>query len=380
VTAPASSHRAEPRPTEIIDRGEELHFTFDGQPVVGHSGDTFGSALAANGIRAIGSGGRALRPRGMSSADAFDPGARVDVDGEPDVPAAHRLAYDGAEVRSSQLERPAGGVWPEPWATSSQVAADVVVVGAGPAGLAAARAAADAGAEVVVLEADVEVGGRLRWAQDPRSGASDDQLLDELIEAVADRDDIDLRTGALAVEGALDGRVTATVAPFGPGHPEELLVVHAEHVIVATGARERVLPFAGGSLPGVMQATGARRLANLWGVRPGDRAVLVAHAGAESPIGPAGAVGTSGHPHGAHGQTGSAAPRPATVSLPLDALADDLRAVGVELVEQVTIGAARGPLRVTGSDRVETVVRPTGAGWRSTSWSPGPVGASTRSC
>ena len=142
---------------------------------------------------------------------------------------------------------------------------DVLVIGAGLAGLAAAEAAAAAGARTLVVEADRRAGGWLRLAGD--------NTVAQLVERVGALEGVEVRTDSVVVHIDRDG--VALVATDLPGGGEQLSVVVAGHVVLAGGLVERTLTFTGNDLPGVMLATGARRLVDLWAVRPGRRAVVL---------------------------------------------------------------------------------------------------------
>ncbi len=310
-----SARRGPRHPGEVIDRSYGVTFTFNGQPVTAHRGDTIVSGLAASGIRAYAQGRRLQTRRGPLTADRFDPNCFLQVDDEPNVPAAHRLLVDGLAVRTQHVWpslnfdlksvnqrvarafhsdremsastagnflRPAYrrllshvgvagrlGGGPAIAGSVRHLHPDVLVAGAGLAGLAAAAAAAETGADVLVLEADHQPGGWWRSGAEDGSGAQD-----EVTEA---------RRALLAAGGRLlVGAVVSGATPEGVvivsvdgRNGDELIVCRAGHVILATGTVERSLTFTGNDLPGVMLSTGARRLARLWSVRPGERLLVI---------------------------------------------------------------------------------------------------------
>ncbi|MGE3916180.1 MAG: 2Fe-2S iron-sulfur cluster-binding protein, partial [Hyphomicrobiaceae bacterium] len=197
----------------LIDRSRRLAFTFDGRRYLGHPGDTLASALVANGIRLVGRSFKYHRPRGLLAAGPEEPNALVELRSgawrEPNTRATLAELYDGLEALSQNrwpslrwdvrslhgLLSPmlAAGfyyktfMWPASWwekvyeplirrsaglgrasgetdpdiYEKSHLFCDVLVVGSGPAGLAAALAAGRAGARVVLAEDDFRLGGRL---------------------------------------------------------------------------------------------------------------------------------------------------------------------------------------------------------------------------
>jgi sarcosine oxidase subunit alpha len=195
-----------------IDRTHAVRFTFDGKSYTGFSGDTLASALLASGVKLFGRSFKYHRPRGVLSAGVEEPNALISVgEGgryEPNTRATDVLIYDGLVARSQNrwpslgfdigavnqwISRfiPAGFYYktffggPRLWRlyehfirraaglgdapALAEVDAfehraafcDVLVVGAGPAGLAAAKAAVEAGARVMLVEQDASLGGAL---------------------------------------------------------------------------------------------------------------------------------------------------------------------------------------------------------------------------
>ena len=136
---------------------------------------------------------------------------------------------------------------------------DVLVVGGGVAGLSAALAAAGAGADVLLVEQDERLGGRL-------AGAG--VVADDLVAQVTAEGRIEVLTDAEAIGWYEEGAVAIDRRP-------DLLLLAPRAVVLATGAYDLGLPFAGWDLPGVMLAEGARRLLLRHGVKPGSRAVVI---------------------------------------------------------------------------------------------------------
>jgi len=308
--------RLPPQPAESIDRSAPVRFRWNGTTYGGFAGDTIASALAASGVRVFSRSLKYHRPRGILTADGDDPNCLVQVDDEPNVRAGHRLVRPGMAVRAQ-------GVWPtlqvdvkalnqvvgrflgpgfyyktfiaprQLWPTYERVIrrfspggpvppapptgrydqrvvhCDVLVVGGGPAGMAAAVGAAGSGASVLLVDEQHALGGHLRWAD-----GSDRTSLAELRRAVAEATSIEVMTDAV-VTGRYDGHWVSVLQRSVPGVVERLVKVRTQQIVVAAGLIERPYVVAGNDLPGVMLSTGVRRLINLYAVRPGARAVVL---------------------------------------------------------------------------------------------------------
>lgn len=135
--------------------------------------------------------------------------------------------------------------------------------------MAAALAAADGGASVILVEDEVELGGHLRWG-----GTEALSALAELRDAVRSHDAIEVMTDSVAT-GRYDHNWVSVVQRDVPSAEERLVMARAKCLVVAGGTIERPYVFSGNDLPGVMLSTAVRRLINLYAVKPGDRAVVL---------------------------------------------------------------------------------------------------------
>ena len=311
----AGGERVGPRPGEVIDRNHAFSFSWEGASYRAFEGDTIVSALAASGIRVFSRSYKYHRPRGILSASFHDPGCTVQVDEEPNVRGAHRRAAPGMVVKSqnswpslrldvfaaNQFVAPFIGagfyyktfikpqrLWPyyekvlQRFAGGGRVAPgsaharydkryahpEVLVAGGGPAGMAAAVAAATAGACVMLVEEEYELGGHLRWG-----GEAELDLLRQLRDEVANQKRIEVLVNSV-VTGRYDDNWVSVVQRNHPLVVERLIKARAKTLVVAPGLIERPYVFEGNDLPGVMMSTAARRLVNLYAVKPGARAVV----------------------------------------------------------------------------------------------------------
>lgn len=310
-----------------IDRQQPLAFQFDGRRLYGFAGDTLASALLANGIRIVGRSLKLHRPRGLIAAWCEEPNAIVQLDGGattvPNMKATQVELRDGLVARSvncwptarrdafaflrlfSPL-MPAGFyyktfMWPswhwfEPLIrraaglgivpTCPDAAryeerhehCDVLVVGGGPAGLAAALAATRAGARVMLVDDRPVLGGALQWEEKHIDGHPALRWVagaERELRAVS-RVRVLTRTTAF---GCYDHNLIALAERFGEetrnAVRERLWHVRASQIVLATGAIERPIVFPDNDVPGVMLASAATSYAVQYAVRPGRRIVFV---------------------------------------------------------------------------------------------------------
>ena len=307
-----------------------VRFTFDGKHYSGLQGDTLASALLANGVHLVGRSFKYHRPRGFLSAGAEEPNALLGIERDaarrtPNVRATVQELYDGLAATSQNrwpsLSFDIGAVndlaspmfsagfyyktfmWPKAaWkkiyepkiraAAGLGVAPDqadpdhyasrfahceVLVVGGGAAGLAAALAAAQSGARVILCDEQAEFGGALRYEAGARIDGSDGWTWAQAtVEKLASMPNVRLlpRTTAFGYYAqnfvGLVERVTEHLArPDKDAPRERLWQIRARRVVLATGAIERHMVFADNDRPGVMLASAARTYLNHYGVAVG---------------------------------------------------------------------------------------------------------------
>ena len=318
-----------------IDRSKPLNFTFNGSAYQGHAGDTLASALLANGVRLVGRSFKYHRPRGIVSAGPEEPNALVRIGSGahalPNLPATTVELYEGLEASSINCwpgvgfdlgavanlcsrVLPAGfyyktfmwphGAWmwyekfirraaglgrtpdaPDPDRYEKRNDhCDVLVIGGGPAGIAAALAAGEAGARVILAEERPEIGGQLCYGGGTIDGTAAGAWLRLARSKLAHMPEVAVLTRTTA-SGYYDHNLVTLVervtdhldAPDARLPRQRLWKVRAKQVIVAAGANERSLVFANNDLPGVMLAGAAQRYATQYAVQPGSRAVVFAN-------------------------------------------------------------------------------------------------------
>lgn len=324
----------------IAGRGRVRHdrpvsFTFDGKTYHGVEGDTVASALIANGVHLMGRSFKYHRPRGPIAAGSEEPNALIGTRRgkgrfEPNTRATVQEIWNGLEA-SSQNKYPSlkfdiGAIndraymlfsagfyyktfmWPrafwdkvyEPFIraaaglgvspsepdpdtyASRYLHTDVLVVGAGPAGLASARSAAEAGLRVTLVDEHSEPGGTL--LSEPQAKIDGKDAWDWLDHEIATLRKLGVRimsrTTAIGyyhqnMVGLCQKLTDHLENPEEVTPRERLWRVRAKRVILAQGALEKPLVFDGNDRPGVMLAGSAQTYLNRYGVRVGDNAVVV---------------------------------------------------------------------------------------------------------
>jgi sarcosine oxidase subunit alpha len=311
-----------------IDRSQPIAFEFDGKQLTGYRGDTVASALLANGVHLVGRSFKYHRPRGVLSAGSEEPNALVTLDRgagriTPNLRATQIELYAGLRTHSQNrfpslrcdfgaLADAVGPLlstgfyyktfmWPRPfWRRIYEPAiraaaglgrapgaadpdrylhqyahCDVLIVGGGPAGLAAALAASERDGRVILCDEQAELGGSLV------ADLTGEQWLRDALATLEERADVMLlpRTTAFGWYPdnmiGLTERVTDHLAHPDPKLPRERLWhVRAKQVVLATGALERPLVFPFNDRPGIMLADAARVYLRRYGVTVGPRVVI----------------------------------------------------------------------------------------------------------
>ena len=320
-----------------IDRSQVRLVTFDGRQLLAHPGDTLASAMLANGELTVARSFKYHRPRGVMSAGPEETNALVSLRQsertEPNTPATRIEAFDGLHASGQNawpnvradigainqlfgpllsagfyyktfmgpvigplkgtrfwmlcehvIRRAAGmgkaTVLADPDAYEVvNLHCDVLVVGAGPTGLAAAVAAAQSGADVVLADEDFDLGGSL--LSEPCHG-NGDQWIRDCEAQLASHDNVRILRRT-SVFGAYDNNVYGAIEKCSDHVPEPLgrdvrqryWRIRTKQCILATGAIERPLVFGGNDKPGVLLAGALRSYVNRFAVMPG-REILVA--------------------------------------------------------------------------------------------------------
>jgi len=316
----------------LIDRTAPVDFSFNGKRLRGYAGDTLAAALLANDQVLLGRSFKYHRPRGLVAYGPEEPNALMNLGSgarlEPNQRATTTELFDGLEATSQNhwpsldfdigalnsavarflpagfyyktfihprpfwkhvfepIIRHAAGLGRAPTEADADrydqayAFCDVLVVGAGVAGLLAAKAAADAGQRVILLEQTPSLGGRAPVDEVEVQGKPVADWLAAIEADLSARDTVTIHTRTCGFGVYDHGYVLADerIADHTPGDgrpKHRLWRIRAGRIITATGAIERPLSFAGNDVPGVMLASAVRDYVVNHAVSPGDRTVVV---------------------------------------------------------------------------------------------------------
>lgn len=314
------------------DNTTRINFTYNGKQMQGVAGDTLASALLANGVNVVGRSFKYSRPRGIVGHGAEEPNAIMQIGSGaatvPNLKATQVELYEGLESASvngwpnvnfdlmsitgwfgrmmppgfyyktfmypaklwmtyEHFIRKAAGLGsapvqddPDSYDKLNQHC-DLLVVGAGPAGLVAAREAARAGARVIIADEQNEFGGSLLASTNNIDGQPATSWVDELVADLEGFSNVQTLPRSTVFGyydhnflGILQRRTDHLGISADSGSRQRLHRVRAKRVILATGAFERPLVFAQNDIPGVMQASSVSTYINRYGVAPGNRMIL----------------------------------------------------------------------------------------------------------
>ncbi|QEY60905.1 sarcosine oxidase subunit alpha [Metapseudomonas lalkuanensis] len=318
-----------------VDRSQSLTFTFNGENYQGYAGDTLAAALLANGVDIVGRSFKYSRPRGIVAAGAEEPNAVLQIGSTeasqvPNVRATQQALYAGLVANSTNgwpnvkndvmgiLGKVGGGMMPPGfyyktfmypqnlWLTYEKYIrkaaglgraplevdpdiydhmnqyCDVLVVGAGPAGIAAALAAGRSGARVILADEQEEFGGSLLDTRETLDGKPAAEWVAKAIAELEKLPEVTLLPRS-TVNGYHDHnfltihqRLTdhlGEVAPHGQAR-HRVHRVRAKRVVLAAGAHERPLVYSNNDVPGNMLAGAVSTYVNRYGVAPGRQLVL----------------------------------------------------------------------------------------------------------
>ena len=267
-------------PILTFERGRRVSFTFDGREVHGHEDETVAAALHAAGVTTYRESPRLHRPRGFFCAIGKCSSCLMTVDGVPNVRVCITPLREGMVVRSARdrghlpgEDPPADWPWPGRY-RQNVVEAQVVIIGAGPAGLSAAIETTRSGLDTVIVDENDRFGGQLIKQTHMFFGSREHHAKVRGIDIPAMlMKEIDERKARFLLGATVIGFYGDGTAAAVRGR--ELLHLKAGKIIVATGASENMLAFENCDLPGIYGAGAVQTLMNVHGIVPGRRVLMV---------------------------------------------------------------------------------------------------------
>ena len=316
-----------------IDRENIISFSFNGLKFNGYEGDTLASALIANGIHLTSRSFKYHRPRGIFSSGPEEPNAYLQVKAgnfeEPNVAASLIEIFNGLEARSSncwpsvnfdlgainnilspifiagfyyktfmhprrlwpfyeKLIRKMAGVGTIPAENDTEkyeeynTHVDIIIIGGGPSGLAAALSASRNGLKILLVEANKDLGGMLLSDSDQEiDGKLSKDWIAATIKELKENNKVRI-LNRTSIFGYYDHNLLLGLEKCNDHLPIEkrkgcgqrLWHIRAKHVVMATGSHERSLVFANNDRPGIMLASAARSYVNKFAARPGKNSVI----------------------------------------------------------------------------------------------------------
>lgn len=317
-----------------VDTSKAITFNYDGVAYQGVEGDTLASALLANGVRLVGRSFKYHRPRGIYTAGPEEPNALMQLEqgafSEPNTRATQVDLYQGLTVKSqncfpsvgfdigainSVLSRflPAGFyyktfMWPASmWMTYEKFIrraaglgkspeepdadnyeqlyahCDVLIAGAGIAGISAAIAAAETGARVILMDEQCEPGGAALWNAGTINGQAAHEWVREQVAVLNSQENVQV-VSRCTVTAYLDHNYLTAAERLTDHLPlderaagsirQRFWKIRARRVVLATGSIERPLLFADNDRPGVMLAGAVRHYINRYAVLPAKQIVV----------------------------------------------------------------------------------------------------------
>ena len=319
--------------TKYVDTSKPIKFTFDGKEYSGYEGDTLASALLANGELVLARSFKYHRPRGVYSAGSEEPNALVSIRNEgrlePNCTATTIEVYEGLQTHSQNawpslefdimainqwfspllvagfyyktfmgtgqkfwhfcehfIRRAAGmgkaGLIADPDRyEKSNIFTDVLIIGAGPAGLNAAKEMISSSKKILIVDENKHLGGSLAEESGTIDGITSDAWLADTLNSLSDCENVNImpRTSVYGyfdnnTLGAIERIADHKAVPENNEPRQRHLKIFAKKVIIATGSIERPIVFDGNDTPGIMLANAALRYANRYGVAVGKNVAI----------------------------------------------------------------------------------------------------------
>jgi len=264
----------EHHPILSFDKGKKINFIFEGKLTEAYVGETIGVALYRNGVDVFSESAKLHHPRGMFCAIGKCSSCMMRVNGVPNVRTCILNVREGMVVERQNAFGKAPEV-AESFEEPETIETDVVVIGAGPAGLNTVITLKSYGVKVLLVEQNPQLGGQLIkqthkffGSEKESAGKRGFVIAKELIES-ANKLGVDALTSTTAFGYYPDDEVVALMKE------NQFVKVKSKFLVIAAGASEKMLAFPGNDIPGVFGAGAAQTLMNVFGVLPGKNVLMV---------------------------------------------------------------------------------------------------------
>ena len=266
--------RIKKHPILEFKRGKEIFFYYNGKRIKAYEGETIAAALHASGIKILSKSLKLYRPRGFFCGIGKCSSCLMKVNGIPNVRTCITLVKEGMIVEDNDMELPEKEY---PKCKFEKIECDIAIVGAGPAGLSAATEAADY-ANVLLIDENHKLGGQLIKQTHKFFGGKKQRAGTRGIEIAKELEKEAQRKGVRILLN------TSAIGYYDKGYhflsavnkiDSIIYEIKAKKIIFATGAQENMLIFEGNDLPGVYGAGGVQTLMNVYGVKPGEKGIII---------------------------------------------------------------------------------------------------------
>jgi sarcosine oxidase subunit alpha len=258
-----------------FSHGKELKFTFDGKTMKAYEGETVAMALYRSGIDIFSESPKLHRPRGMFCAIGKCSSCMMRVNRIPNVrtcilPIREEMVVEKQE-RFGKLPD-----YIEKFRDPVEINKEVAIIGSGPAGLSAATTFKEFGINSLIIEENPQLGGQLIkqthkffGSEKEKAGTRGFEIAQDLIKNIENSSiDYTINSTAFAID---ENKI-------GVFRDNQYMKIYTKYLLIATGAAEKMIPFPGNDIPGVLGAGAAQTLMNVFGIKPG-RSVLMIGAG-----------------------------------------------------------------------------------------------------
>lgn len=272
--------RIKNHPVLEFNRGKEVSFKFHGRRLKGYENESIAAALFASGIRKFSESLQYRHPRGWFCGIGKCSSCLMRVNGVPNVRTCITPVREGMKVERQQGK----GRLPSRQKSNVQYKkkdVQTLIVGGGPAGLAAGMTTQQLGVETLIVDEQPRMGGQLIkqthkffGSEEQHAGVRGINIAGKMLQELEEYDG-EYYTGTSVVGYYGNGKNHKFLAVKRNGTEYTRLEIQAEDVVVAPGAQENYLGFPGNYLPGVYGAGGVQTLMNTYGVKPGHKALII---------------------------------------------------------------------------------------------------------